>query len=46
MPPRVDFSRASHLDLFEQPGISVFQSLLKAKQERQHDLEMSFVLNR
>jgi hypothetical protein len=24
-PPLVDFSRASHLDLFEQPGIRVFQ---------------------
>jgi hypothetical protein len=22
---RIDFSRASHLDLFEQPGIRVFQ---------------------
>jgi hypothetical protein len=45
-PPLVDFSRASHLDLFEQPGIRVLHSLLKSKQERQHDLEMSFVLNR
>ena len=25
--PLVDFSRASHLDLFEQPGIRVFNSL-------------------
>jgi hypothetical protein len=24
---RIDFSRASHLDLFEQPGIRVFNSL-------------------
>src|SRR2546428_10782941 len=27
-PPLVDFSRASHLDLFEQPGIIVFQQAL------------------
>src|SRR5437867_12953456 len=27
-PPLVDFSRASHLDLFEQPGIRVFQSVV------------------
>src|SRR5438128_6941294 len=29
--PLVDFSRASHLDLFEQPGIIVFQQALKIR---------------
>jgi hypothetical protein len=28
-PPLVDFSRASHVDLFEQPGIRVFQRPVK-----------------
>src|SRR5437870_10475288 len=30
-PPLVDFSRASHLDLLEQPGIIVFQQALKMR---------------
>src|SRR5207249_8809548 len=30
-PPLVDFSCASHLDLFEQPGIIVFQQALKSR---------------
>jgi hypothetical protein len=31
-PPPVDFSRASHLDLFEQPGIIVFQHSVALRQ--------------
>src|SRR5438094_7647416 len=30
-PTLVDFSRASHLDLFEQPGIRVFQQSVKMR---------------
>jgi hypothetical protein len=28
---RIDFSRASHLDLFEQPGIRVFQQSVNTR---------------
>src|SRR5881628_214786 len=35
-PPLVDFSRASHLDLFEQPGIRVFQQSVKNQPEILH----------